>query len=51
MQDLKTVTQFESALRCTAERSTISAACDFYRDDVNEEQQHSKIQQYWQPMI
>jgi len=29
----------------TAERSSTSALCDFYKDDVSKEQLHSKIQQ------
>jgi len=30
----------------TAETSIISPACDFYKDDVNEEQLQSKIRQF-----
>jgi len=43
MEDLKTATQLESLLSCTAERSTISAVCDYYKDDENEE--------LWQAMM
>jgi len=46
IEDSKIATQLESVLRCTAERSTISSLCDFYKDDANEEELHSKIQQF-----
>ena len=46
MADLKIATQLESVLSCTAERSTISAVYDFYKDDLNEEQLYSRIQQF-----
>jgi len=51
MEDLTFPTQLESVLRCTAERSTISAACDFYKDEVIDEQLHSKCSNFWQAMI
>jgi len=45
LENLKMTTQLESGSSCTAEKNTISAVRDFYRDDVNKEQLHSKIQQ------
>jgi len=45
MEDLEVATQLKSVLSCTAERSTISAVCNFCTDNVNEEQLHRKIQQ------
>jgi len=46
MEDLKMAMQIESVGRCTAERCAISAVCDFYKDDVNEEEFHRKIRQF-----
>jgi len=46
MKNLESVTLFESVPSCTAESSSMSAGCDFYKDDVNKEQLHRKIQQF-----
>jgi len=43
MEDSKIATQLESVKSCIAQRSTISAVCDFYKDNISEEQLHSKI--------
>jgi len=32
-KDLNIAMQLESVLSCTAEKSTISSVCDFYKDD------------------
>jgi len=36
MEEIKIATQLESVLSFTAERSTISAVCDFYEDNLNQ---------------
>jgi len=37
MEDLKIAMHLELASSCTVERSTISAVCELYKDDVREE--------------
>jgi len=44
----KIAMQLESILSCTAQKSTVLAACDFRKENVNEKQLNRKIQHCWQ---
>jgi len=46
MEDLEIATQLGSVVSCTAQRSTISTLCDFFKHDVNKEQSHGKLHKF-----
>ena len=47
MEDIEIALQLESVLSFTAEKTTVSTVCYFYKDDVNEEQLFCAMQQLW----